>query len=258
MDESTWGQEVEDSAYYDPPPGFARRDAQAYATPRRVTYASVVRGGLSDREADRVGAGVTVRAVSKANDEEGLARCDLPLNPLAPARAQGGPRYATLRQALESGGTSKGMPTLTFLSQNLGGPRVLPPATTQVSHSPPYNSQAGTRTRLPPSDGHTAQGGVEGMMRLAARGAGGKPKGDGTNWPRAWAVGDKGGGKGSQTERSLAWKEQRGRRAEGVGDPRSASGEGRKDAKRGEEGDAGRGTWIQSPAVGLHQDRRVY
>jgi len=60
VDESTWGQEVEDSAYYNPPPGFARRDFQAYATPRRViTYASVVRGGLSDREADRVGSGVT-------------------------------------------------------------------------------------------------------------------------------------------------------------------------------------------------------
>ena len=58
VDKSTWGQEVEDSAYYDPPPGFALRDFQAYATPRRVTtYASLGRGGLSARKADLVGAG---------------------------------------------------------------------------------------------------------------------------------------------------------------------------------------------------------
>ena len=186
------GHEVEDSAYYDPPPGFALRDFQAYATPRRVTtYASVVRGGLSDREADRVEAGVNVGAWSKANENEGLARSYLPLNLVALARAHGGPRYATLRQALESGGTSKGMPALASLSQNLGAPCVLPPAATQVSHSPSYSNQDGTKTGLPPSDGHTAQGWEEGKAGLTARGAGVSPKGDGTYWPRADAVGHK-------------------------------------------------------------------
>jgi len=188
-----------------------------------------------------------------------LARSYLPLNPVAPARAQGGPRYATLRQALESGGTSKGMPALASLSQNLGAPCVLPPATTQVPHSPSYSNQDGTKTGLPPSDGHTAQGWVEGKVGPTARGEGVTPKGNDTYWPRAGASGYKGGGKGSQTERSRAWKEQRGRKADiGGRSPRSASGEERKDAKRVEEGDAGRGTWILSPAVGLHQDRRVY
>ena len=196
---------MEDSAYYDPPPGFARRDFQAYATPRRViTYASVVRGGLSDGEADRGGSGVNVGAWSKANEEVRFAPSYLPLNPLAPARAQGGPRYATLRQALEPGGSSKGMPALASLSQNLGAPCVLPPATTQVSHSPPYSNQDGTKTGLPPSDGHTAQGWVEGKAGLTARGQGSLLRGMARTGQGRGRSGTKEGVKGAR--RKEAWR----------------------------------------------------